>query len=68
MVVGTVPFQFKNWKELTSTLTEQYLNHYQYDPNLPEVLVHLLRKIFTMDKKNRININQVIDHPFFTGK
>ncbi len=67
MATGTVPFIFQSWKELSSTMNEPYLKKYSYDPSLPSPLIHLLRKVFVFDKKERITIEQVLKHSFFTG-
>lgn len=48
-------------------MNEPYLKKYSYDPSLPSPLIHLLRKVFVFDKKERITIEQVLKHSFFTG-
>jgi hypothetical protein len=67
MATGSTPFKFASWKELTSTMNEQYLLKFNYDPTIPEKLLHLLKKIFVFDKKERISMDKVIKHCFFSG-
>jgi serine/threonine protein kinase len=67
MATGSMPFHFKSWKEHAATLTQFFLDHFPYDTSLPFSLVHLLKKIFTMDKQERISIDELMKHNFFTG-
>ena len=68
MATGKTPFAFSSWKELSSVLNEKYLKKYAFDPSLPESLTHLLRKIFVFDKNERISIDKILNHSFFTGE
>lgn len=49
------------------TINETYISNFKYDSSLPHTLVHLLKKIFVLDFNERISIDEVIGHSFFTG-
>jgi len=68
MATGKLPFAYNNWKELSTLITEEYLQRFIFNSDLSASLLHLLKKIFVYDKDNRPSIEEVMTHPFFTGE